>query len=34
MIEILIAGGRIIRTGENISPDALVRIIKALENAA
>lgn len=34
MIEILIAGGRMVRAGENISTDALVRIIKALENAA
>jgi transposase len=34
MIEILIAGGRTVRAGENISTDALVRIIKALENAA
>jgi transposase len=34
MIEILIAGGRIIRTGENINTDALLRIIKALEKTA
>jgi transposase len=34
VIEILIAGGRTVRVGEAIDAEALVRIIKALENAA